>query len=104
MPMTGTIMNSSFDLTGRVAIVTGGGTGIGAATARLLARHGADVVIARRTVEALDRMAATIRETTGRRCLPVPTDVKSEERIVHMVQRTLNEFGRVDILVNNAGG
>jgi len=93
-----------YDLTGRVAIVTGGGTGIGAATARLLARQGADVVIASRTIEDLERTAATVEGASGRRCLPVPTDVKDEEQVARLVQRTVDEFGRVDILINNAGG
>ena len=92
------------DLTGRVAIVTGGGTGIGAATARLLARHGAAVVIAARTVEDLERTAHDVESTTGRRCLPVPTDVTEEDDVVRMVERTVEELGRIDILVNNAGG
>src|SRR5262245_5992851 len=96
--------STGYDLSGRVAIVTGGGTGIGAATARQLAQHGADVVIAARTVDELERMAERIRETTGRRCLAVPTDVKDEEQVARMVQRTVDELGRVDILVNNAGG
>lgn len=95
---------SNYDLAGRIAIVTGGGTGIGAATARLLARQGADVVIASRTADELERMAASIRETTGRRCLAIPTNVKDEEQVVRMVQQTVNTLGRVDILVNNAGG
>jgi 3-oxoacyl-[acyl-carrier protein] reductase len=93
-----------YDLGGRVAIVTGGGTGIGAATARLLARYGADIAIASRTLAELERTAAGIRQATGRRCLAVQTDVKEEEQVVRMVQRTLDELGRVDILVNNAGG
>lgn len=92
------------DLTGRVAIVTGGGTGIGAATALLLAAHGADVVIAARTVDDLERTAAAVEEATRRRCLPVPTDVKVEEQVAAMVQQTVDRLGRVDILVNNAGG
>ena len=92
------------DLTGRVAVVTGGGTGIGAATAHLLAHHGADVVIASRTADELQRKAAAIRESSGRRCLAVPTDVKDEQQVVSLVQRTKDEFGRIDILVNNAGG
>jgi NAD(P)-dependent dehydrogenase (short-subunit alcohol dehydrogenase family) len=92
------------NLTGRVAIVTGGGTGIGAATARLLARHGADIVIASRTAEELERAATAIRDATGRRCLAVPTDVKNEEQVAGMVQRTIDELGRIDILINNAGG
>ena len=93
-----------FNLSGRVAIVTGGSDGIGAATAQLLSRRGADVVIASRTADNLERRAATIREATGGRCLAVPTDVQEEAQIKHLVQRTLDEFGRIDILVNNAGG
>jgi citronellol/citronellal dehydrogenase len=78
-------MNSNaYDLTGRVAIVTGGGTGIGAATARLLARYGADVVIASRTAEELEKTAAAVHDATGRRCVAVPTDVKEEEQVVRM--------------------
>jgi citronellol/citronellal dehydrogenase len=93
-----------YDLTGRVAIVTGGGTGIGAATTRLLASYGADVVIAARTVEDLERTAEAVKGATGRRCVPVPTDVTDEEQVVRMVQRTVDELGRIDVLVNNAGG
>lgn len=96
--------NNPFDLTGKVAIVTGGGTGIGAATARQLACHGADVVICSRTAQELERTAAHIRAQSNRRCLPVVTDVKIEEQVVRMVERTIDELGRVDILINNAGG
>jgi citronellol/citronellal dehydrogenase len=92
------------DLSGRVAIVTGGGSGIGAATAHLLARHGADVVIAGRSLEPLQRTAQSVEGSTGRRCLVVPTDVRDEQQVAHMVQRTVDELGRVDILVNSAGG
>ena len=84
-----------------MAIVTGGGTGIGAATARALAARGADVVIASRTQASLDEVASSI---TGVRCLPVATDVRDEAQVVRLVERTVNELGRVDILVNNAGG
>jgi citronellol/citronellal dehydrogenase len=93
-----------FDLSGRIAIVTGGGTGIGAATARVLAHHGADVVIASRTSEELEKAAAAIGDATKRRCLAVPTDVKDEDQVRRMVERTLDTFGRIDILINNAGG
>ena len=92
------------DLCGRVAIVTGGGTGIGAATARLLAHHGADVVIASRTIENLERTADSVRALGGGRCLVVPTDVKDEEQVMRMTNRAIEEFGRIDILINNAGG
>ncbi|MCK9899542.1 glucose 1-dehydrogenase [Frankia sp. Cpl3] len=93
-----------YDLTGRVAIVTGGGTGIGAATARLLAEYGADVAIAARTVADLERTSAEVEQATGRRCLPIRTDVKVEDDVVRLVGSTVDELGRVDILINNAGG
>lgn len=97
-------MDDRLDLTDRVAIVTGGGTGIGAATARLLALHGAQTVIAARTQSDLEGTAVAIEAETGRRCLVVRTDVKVEDEIVRMVDRTVEELGRVDILINNAGG
>ncbi len=93
-----------FDLTGQVAIVTGGGTGIGAATARLLAEHGADLLIASRTEAELEQVATSIRDATGRRCVTQRTDVKQEADIVRMVERAMEEYGQIDILVNNAGG
>jgi citronellol/citronellal dehydrogenase len=92
------------DLTDRVAIVTGGGTGVGAATARLFAEHGCDVAIAARTVEDLERTSAVVQSATGRRCLSIRTDVKDEEQVTNLVQRTVEELGRLDILINNAGG
>jgi citronellol/citronellal dehydrogenase len=97
-------MSDLLDLSGRVAVVTGGGTGIGAATARLLAQHGARVVIASRSAEELEAKAAEIREATGAECLAIPTDVKQEDQCVALIARTLERFGRLDILVNNAGG
>jgi NAD(P)-dependent dehydrogenase (short-subunit alcohol dehydrogenase family) len=97
-------VDDRLDLAGRVALVTGGGTGIGAATAMLLARHRADVAIASRTFADLERTAGAIKAETGRQCLVVPTDVKVEEQVVAMVQRTVDQLGRIDILVNNAGG
>ena len=93
-----------YDLTGKVAIVTGGGTGIGAATAMLLAEHGADVAIAARTVADLEATSARVESATSRRCLAVPTDVKVEAAVVDLVRTTVAELGRVDILINNAGG
>jgi NAD(P)-dependent dehydrogenase (short-subunit alcohol dehydrogenase family) len=92
------------DLEGRVAVVTGGGTGIGAATAGLLAAHGADVAIAARTVRDLEQTAERIEADSGRRCLIVLTDVKDEAQVVAMIERSVKELGRLDILVNNAGG
>jgi NAD(P)-dependent dehydrogenase (short-subunit alcohol dehydrogenase family) len=92
-----------FDLTGRVAVVTGGGTGIGRGTALLLADRGADVVLAGRRPEPLESTADEIR-AIGRRALPVPCDVTSAEACQRLVDATIAELDRVDILVNNAGG
>jgi len=97
-------MRDLLRIDGRVAIVTGGGTGIGAATALLLAEHGADVAVAARTVSDLENTAERLRSSTDRRCLVVPTDVKQEDQVNTLVERTIAELGRVDILVNNAGG
>lgn len=94
---------SLLDLTGRVAIVTGGGTGIGAAVARLFAEHGATLVLAGRTAERLETVAADIR-SAGAPALAVPTDVKVEDDVIALVERTAAEFGRIDVVVNNAGG
>jgi NAD(P)-dependent dehydrogenase (short-subunit alcohol dehydrogenase family) len=96
-------MDDVFSLDGRVAIVTGSGTGIGRATAEVLAAHGADVVLAARRVELLERAAAGIRDR-GRRALVVPTDVTDPDACTRLVAATMAEYGRVDILVNNAGG
>ena len=92
------------DFAGRVAIVTGGATGIGYATALQLARLGASVVICSRTASELEAAAGRIEAESGQRCLAVPTDVKNEDAIIALVQRTIDEFGRIDVLVNNAGG
>jgi 3-oxoacyl-[acyl-carrier protein] reductase len=93
-----------FGLEGRAAIVTGGGTGIGEATTRLLASAGADVLISSRKVENLERVASEVASSTGRRVVPVQGDVRDEKSCQEIVERTVEEFGRVDILVNNAGG
>ena len=98
------MLENPFDLSGRVAIVTGGGTGIGEAIAHVLARYGADVVVASRKLEKLEAVAREVSAATGRRCLPVTTDVRDEEQVKAMVERTVAELGRIDILVNNAGG
>jgi NAD(P)-dependent dehydrogenase (short-subunit alcohol dehydrogenase family) len=92
-----------FDLTDQIAIVTGGGTGIGRATALLFAEHGADVVLASRRVENLERVAAEVAER-GRRALVVPTDVRDPDACTALVDTAVAECGRIDILVNNAGG
>ena len=98
------MIRDQLDFTGRVALVTGGATGIGYATALQLARLGASVVICSRTVDELEAAAARIAAESGSRCLAVPTDVKNEDAIIALVQRTIDAFGRIDVLVNNAGG
>jgi len=92
-----------FDLTGKVAIITGGGTGIGRGAALVLADHGADVVLAARRTEPLESTASEI-EALDRRALTVPTDVTEPSACQQLVDTTLAQLGRVDILVNNAGG
>ena len=90
-------------LDGRVAIVTGAGRGLGRQMALHLARAGAEIVAAARTVDQIEAAADEIR-ATGRRCLPVQTDVRRADQVNAMVRRCLDEFGRVDIMLSNAGG
>lgn len=94
---------AAFRLDGKVAIVTGAGRGIGAASALALAGAGADVVIASRTAEQLEAIAAEIR-SGGRRAVVVPCDVNDDTAVAGIVDRAVEELGRVDIVVNNAGG
>ena len=82
------------------AIVTGGGTGIGRAVTRELARTGAQVVICGRRDEPL----AAVQQELGDACLAVQTDVREPEQVERLVDQALERFGRVDVLVNNAGG
>ena len=98
------MISEQLDFTGRVAIVTGGATGIGYATALQFAKLGASVVICSRTVDELEKAAAQIGRESGGKCLGIPTDVKNEDAVIRLVQGAVDTFGRVDILVNNAGG
>jgi len=91
-----------FDLSGKVAIVTGTSRGLGQYFARALAKGGADLVITSRKLSSLDQFKQEI-ESLGRRALAVQLDVLSQSDIENMVQTTIKEYGKIDILVNNAG-
>ncbi len=90
-------------LKGQVAIVTGGGTGIGLAIAKRLGELGARVVIGSRNSENLEKGSAALRHA-GLDPLAVQVDVRNPEQVDEMVHRTVRHFGRIDILVNNAAG
>lgn len=91
-----------FDLTGKVAVVTGASSGLGVAFARAFAEAGADVVLAARRVNRLAETAAMV-DATGRRSLSMATDVSDPQQCQSVIDRAVGEFGRVDVLVNNAG-
>src|SRR4051812_4952729 len=88
-------------LTGKIAIVTGGGQGVGRGIALALAAQGADLVLAGRTRETLERTAGEV-EARGRRAVPVVCDVGHRDQVDAMVDAAVAAFGGVDILVNNA--
>jgi NAD(P)-dependent dehydrogenase (short-subunit alcohol dehydrogenase family) len=96
-------ISEQFDLTGRVAVVTGGSRGIGLAIARGLAGSGADVVIASRKLDACERAAEVISSTTGRTAIPVACHVGRWSECDALVDTTLERLGRIDVLVSNAG-
>jgi NAD(P)-dependent dehydrogenase (short-subunit alcohol dehydrogenase family) len=86
----------------KIAVITGGGRGIGREISLACAKAGADLVLAARSVETLEETRAEV-ETVGRQALVVPTDLRQAESVSHLAERTLTHFGRVDILVNNSG-
>jgi 2-deoxy-D-gluconate 3-dehydrogenase len=96
------IMTADFDLTGRVAIVTGGNGGIGYGIAQGLAQAGADIVVAARQ-PAKNAQAIANLQALGVRALSVSTDVQDEASVQAMIAASVETFGHVDILVNNAG-
>lgn len=95
-------MQDMFDLSGKVAIVTGTSRGLGQYFARALARSGADLVITSRELSRLTEFKQEI-ESLGRRALAVQLDVLSQSDIDNMVQMSVEEYGKIDILLNNAG-
>ncbi len=95
--------SSIFDLTGKIAVITGGSKGLGEQMAYALAEAGAEVALVSRTLADLEKVAADIRQATGRQVIAVAADVTQEAAVEEMTRQILAEFGRVDILVNNAG-
>ncbi len=95
-------MNQLFDLSDKVAVVTGSSRGLGQYFSRALAGAGADLVITSRSLESLKTFKEEI-ESKGRKALAVELDVRSKTSIDRMVERALEEYGKIDILVNNAG-
>jgi NAD(P)-dependent dehydrogenase (short-subunit alcohol dehydrogenase family) len=92
-----------FDLTGKVAVVTGGSRGLGQSMVRAFAAAGADVVVTSRKLEACEAVAREITATTGRRALALACNVGHWDEIEGLVDGAYEAFGRVDVLVNNAG-
>jgi 7-alpha-hydroxysteroid dehydrogenase len=92
-----------FTLTDHVAVVTGAGRGIGAATAVALAEAGADVVISARTTGQLEQVAERVR-AAGRRALVVPADLSDTDAVAGLAHAAYDGFGRLDTVVNNVGG
>jgi len=91
-----------FDLAGKVAIVTGGGRGIGKAIAVGLAEHGADVVLSSRTQTQIEQVAQEIKNL-GRKALPIVVDLTKMSDLDRLIDGTINAFQHIDVLVNNAG-
>jgi NAD(P)-dependent dehydrogenase (short-subunit alcohol dehydrogenase family) len=94
---------TDFDLTGKVALVTGGSRGLGREMVLAFAEHGAHVVIASRKQDACEELAAEVRAKHDRRALAVACNVSDWEQCDALVDAAYAEFGRVDVLVNNAG-
>ncbi len=95
--------NRLFDLTDKVALVTGGSRGLGRAMVMAFARAGADVVIASRKLDACERTAADVTRATGRRARAIACHVGHWRDVETLAEAAYREFGRIDVLVNNAG-
>lgn len=97
-------MGVTFDFAGKVVLVTGGGSGIGEATATAFLRAGAKVAIAGRKADRLEAAAAKMRETTGGEVFCHAADVRVQDQCRALIEAVAAHFGRLDVLVNNAGG
>jgi NAD(P)-dependent dehydrogenase (short-subunit alcohol dehydrogenase family) len=96
-------MTDLFDMTGKVAVVTGGSRGLGREMVIAYAEHGADVVIASRKLDSCEELAAVVEDKSGRQALPVAAHVGRWDDVDRLVEVSYEAFGHVDVLVNNAG-
>lgn len=96
-------MATDIDVSGKVALVTGGSRGLGREMVLAFAEHGADVIIASRKLDNCEELAAEVRERFGRKAFPIACNVGNWPDCDALVEAVYGEFGRVDILVNNAG-
>ena len=92
-----------FDLTGKVALITGGATGIGRGIAEGLADAGASIVLCARRKEVIEQACKEIKDRTGVKTFAAPLDITKTDQIKAVTENVMKEFGRIDILVNNAG-
>src|SRR4029077_1904074 len=90
-----------FDLTGRVALITGGSKGLGLAMAEGLASAGADVMLVSRHLDEAKQAAESFASDVGRRAVPCAADVADAAEVDAMVASAMKEFGKIDILINN---
>jgi NAD(P)-dependent dehydrogenase (short-subunit alcohol dehydrogenase family) len=104
MAARGPHISELFDLTGRVAMVTGGAQNLGLDMAEALGEAGADLVITSRKIDKAERTAGELRERVGVDVLPLALDITDTELVASVFERVADECGRLDVLVNNAGG
>lgn len=90
------------NISGKVVVITGASSGLGEATAKLLAKHGAIVVLGARRTERIESLAAELNKAGGK-ALAVATDVTNSDQVKRLVDTAVKSFGRVDVMLNNAG-
>jgi NAD(P)-dependent dehydrogenase (short-subunit alcohol dehydrogenase family) len=97
------MLPAEYDVSGKVAFITGAGRGIGTGIAQVLAEAGADIALNALTPRYVESTAAEIAKATGRRVVPVMADVTKSDGVQQAIATVLKEFGRIDILINNLG-